>query len=203
MWLAAPLAAIPRPKERLHAKTRTSRRRFHGQTSVFPEIQSFIDHRVTLVNSAANIIGCRSPAEAVVQDTFLRQESVPPAVAVSMKTYLSCIFRIVRNLVIDHHREQTFKQRHSGNEEEALSAAQQEDVSPESLQPRQEKLERITEALSQLPERTRYAFEMHRVHGKQQKEIARELGVSPTQVNVMIRDALVHCRKALEAEHNA
>ncbi|GLK61129.1 hypothetical protein GCM10017624_32920 [Azotobacter vinelandii] len=120
-----------------------------------------------------------------------------------MKTYLSCIFRIVRNLVIDHHREQTFKQRHSGNEEEALSAAQQEDVSPESLQPRQEKLERITEALSQLPERTRYAFEMHRVHGKQQKEIARELGVSPTQVNVMIRDALVHCRKALEAEHNA
>ncbi|MFC0709950.1 RNA polymerase factor sigma-70 [Azorhizophilus paspali] len=166
-------------------------------------MQSFIDHRVTLVNNAANIIGCRSPAEDVVQDTFLRQESVPPAVAVSMKTYLNCIFRIVRNLVNGHHRKQIVEQRYSGNEEKALSVAQQDDVSPESLQPRQERLERITEALSQLPERTRYAFEMHRAHGKQQKEIARELGVSPPQVNIMIRDALVHCRKALEAEHNA
>lgn len=28
-----------------------------------------------------------------------------------------------------------------------------------------------------------------------QKDIAKELGVSPTLVNFMIRDALVHCRK--------
>lgn len=45
------------------------------------------------------------------------------------------------------------------------------------------------------PKRTRYAFEMYRLHGVPQKDIAKELGVSPTLVNFMIRDALVHCRK--------
>ncbi|HCL3696784.1 TPA: pyoverdine signaling pathway sigma factor PvdS, partial [Pseudomonas aeruginosa] len=37
--------------------------------------------------------------------------------------------------------------------------------------------------------------EMYRLHGVPQKDIAKELGVSPTLVNFMIRDALVHCRK--------
>ncbi len=36
---------------------------------------------------------------------------------------------------------------------------------------------------------------MYRLHGVPQKDIAKELGVSPTLVNFMIRDALVHCRK--------
>ena len=53
----------------------------------------------------------------------------------------------------------------------------------------------IADALTELPQRTRYAFEMYRLHGVPQKDIAKELGVSPTLVNFMIRDALVHCRK--------
>ena len=56
-------------------------------------------------------------------------------------------------------------------------------------------LENIADALTELPSRTRYAFEMYRLHGVPQKDIAKELGVSPTLVNFMIRDALVHCRK--------
>lgn len=36
---------------------------------------------------------------------------------------------------------------------------------------------------------------MYRLHGMPQKDIAKELEVSPTLVNFMIRDALVHCRK--------
>ena len=55
-------------------------------------------------------------------------------------------------------------------------------------------LEHIAVALTELPSRTRYAFEMYRLHGVQQKDIAKELGVSPTLVNFMIRDALIHCR---------
>jgi DNA-directed RNA polymerase specialized sigma24 family protein len=56
----------------------------------------------------------------------------------------------------------------------------------------------VAAALAELPERTRYAFEMHRIQGVSQKEIAIALGVSPTLVNFMIRDALVHCRKKLQ-----
>ncbi|WP_122316418.1 sigma factor-like helix-turn-helix DNA-binding protein [Pseudomonas cichorii] len=65
------------------------------------------------------------------------------------------------------------------------------DSSPVNLATR----EHLSEALAQLPSQTRYAFEMYRLHGVSQKEIACNLGVSPSVVNFMIRDALVHCRK--------
>ena len=68
-------------------------------------------------------------------------------------------------------------------------------ASPETSHINFSTLENIADALTELPSRTRYAFEMYRLHGVQQKDIAKELGVSPTLVNFMIRDALIHCRK--------
>ncbi|MNE36684.1 extracytoplasmic-function sigma-70 factor [compost metagenome] len=59
----------------------------------------------------------------------------------------------------------------------------------------QQLLERVSGALADLPERTRYAFEMCRIHGMKQKDIAKALGVSPPLVHAMIREALLHCRE--------
>jgi RNA polymerase sigma-70 factor (ECF subfamily) len=56
----------------------------------------------------------------------------------------------------------------------------------------------LSSALAQMPERTRYAFEMYKLHGRTQNDIAKDLGVSPTLVNFMVRDALLHCRQALK-----
>ncbi|MNT67621.1 extracytoplasmic-function sigma-70 factor [compost metagenome] len=58
-------------------------------------------------------------------------------------------------------------------------------------------LELIAGALAELPERTRRAFEMHRIHGMKQKDIAQALGVSTALVNGMIRDAMLRCREVL------
>jgi len=66
-------------------------------------------------------------------------------------------------------------------------------ASPENLNIDHATLQRVADALDELPERTRYAFEMHRLHRVTQKEIARELGVSPTLVDFMVRDAMVYC----------
>ena len=55
----------------------------------------------------------------------------------------------------------------------------------------------VADALSTLPERTRRAFELHRLDGLTQRAIADELGVSITLVNFMIRDALTRCAEAL------
>ncbi|WP_412071697.1 sigma factor-like helix-turn-helix DNA-binding protein [Pseudomonas fluorescens] len=41
----------------------------------------------------------------------------------------------------------------------------------------------------------RYAFEMCRIHGMKQNEIAKVLGVSPALVHAMISEALLHCRQ--------
>lgn len=56
---------------------------------------------------------------------------------------------------------------------------------------------RISQALDSLPARTRRAFELYRLAGLSQREIASELGVSVTLVNFLIRDALASCRQHL------
>jgi RNA polymerase sigma-70 factor (ECF subfamily) len=159
-----------------------------------PLVQAFVDNRLTLIRIATRITGCRSRAEDVVQDAFFRLQSAPETIS-SLKAQLSYIFQIVRNLAIDHYRKQASEQRFSSPEEEGLNVAIH-GSSPEALHINQAMLEQVADALTELPGRTRYAFEMYRLHGVPQKEIAKELGVSPTLVNFMIRDALVHCRKA-------
>lgn len=159
-----------------------------------PLLQAFINNRSTLVTTASRITGCRSRAEDVVQDAFFRLQSAPQITS-SFKAQLSYLFQIVRNLAIDHYRKQAMEQRYSGTEEEGLNVPIH-GSSPETHHLHHDALKTIDSALHQLPPRTRYAFEMYRLHGIQQKDIAKELGVSPTLVNFMIRDALVHCRKA-------
>ena len=158
-----------------------------------PLLQAFVDNRPILVKIAARITGCRSRAEDVVQDAFFRLQSAPQITS-SIKAQLSYLFQIVRNLAIDHYRKQALEQRYSGTEEEGLNVVIH-GASPETSHINFRALENIADALGDLPSRTRYAFEMYRLHGVPQKDIAKELGVSPTLVNFMIRDALVHCRK--------
>ena len=158
-----------------------------------PLLQAFVDHRSVLVKIAARIVGCRYRAEDVVQDAYFRLSSAPPITS-SFKAQLSYLFQIVRNLAIDHYRKQAMEMRYCGPEEEGLNVVLS-DASPETSHINLTTLEDIAGALSQLPKRTRYAFEMCRLHGALQKDIAKELGVSPTLVNFMVRDASLHCRK--------
>ena len=158
-------------------------------------LQALVENRTILVKTAARITGCHSRAEDVVQDAFLRLAG-GRAITLPLRAQINYVFRIVRNLAIDHYRKQAMEQRYIGSEEEGMHATSG-NAPPEASNLHQETLEIIDSALSQLPERTRYAFEMYRLHGVQQKDIAKELGVSPTLVNFMIRDALVHCRKTV------
>ncbi len=158
-----------------------------------PLFQAFVDNRSILVKVATRITGCRSRAEDVVQDAYFRLHSAPQITS-SFKAQLSYLFQIVRNLAIDHYRKNALEQRYAGSEEEGMNVVNH-NASPEALHINYATLEHIADALGQLPSRTRYAFEMYRLHGVPQKDIAKELGVSPTLVNFMIRDALVHCRK--------
>ena len=158
-----------------------------------PLLQAFVDNYLLLVKIAARIVGCRSRAEDVVQDAYFRLRSAPQ-VTLTFKAQLSYLFQIVRNLAIDHYRKNALEQRYAGSEEEGMNVVTH-NASPEALHINYATLEHIADALGQLPSRTRYAFEMYRLHGVPQKDIAKELGVSPTLVNFMIRDALVHCRK--------
>ncbi len=158
----------------------------------------FTANRQTLVNAAARIIGCTSHAEDVVHDAFLKLHTV--GVTSSIRSQTKYLMQVVRNLAIDHYRRRALEQRHSAAEEEGLAAATPEAATPEAINLNHQTISVVSAALAELPERTRYAFEMHRLQGQTQCEIARSLGVSPTLVNFMIRDALIHCRKALASQ---
>ncbi|TBU96292.1 RNA polymerase factor sigma-70 [Stutzerimonas kirkiae] len=161
-------------------------------------LKTLVDNRHNLVKAATRITGCPSRAEDVVQDAFFRLAN-GPAQGLPLKARASYVFRIVHNLAIDSYRKQALEQRYTTCEEEGTNAAL-DSCTPETESLNQETLDLVELALKQLPERTRYAFVMYRVHGKQQKDIAKELGVSPTLVNFMIRDALIHCRHCVKYE---
>ncbi|KAF1072473.1 MAG: putative RNA polymerase sigma factor FecI [Pseudomonas citronellolis] len=165
-----------------------------GRSSALHEL--FATHRQTFINAATRILGCRSHAEDVVHDAYLKLNGADLAPGIQSQS--SYLLRVVRNLAIDLYRRQALEKRYSGSEEEGMHVPTP-GASPESTFEDRQTLEALQLALAELPERTRYAFEMYRLHGRTQKDIAEELGVSPTLVNFMVRDALVHCRKTIKA----
>ena len=156
----------------------------------------FATHRQAFIRLAERIVGCRSQAEDIVHDAFLK--IIASGCKYNVESRASYMMKIVRNLAIDHYRRRFIEKRVlSGKEERAALVS--EPPQPDSINMHRQTLQVVARALSELPERTRYAFEAGRIQGVSQKDIAARLGVSPTLVNFMIRDALVHCRQRVDA----
>lgn len=135
-------------------------------------------------------------AEDLTQDTFLRLlRHAPPEGTVSAEVgpYLH---RISRNLLIDHWR------REGRSPFVPLSAQEAERIAdpaptPETICHDRQRLQIVTAALSELPERTRRAFELHRLHGQPIAAVAAQIGVSPTRAWTLIHAAYRHLRDRL------
>lgn len=155
-----------------------------------------VNHRARLCHAAAKILGSPDHADDVVQDAYLKiAEAQRPF---TIKRPMSYVYQVVRNLAIDRHRrsalESTFFAAEEEGNKESVSTG-----SPELIEINRQALDRVARALDELPDRTRRAFELYRMGGYTQREVAQQLGVSTTLVNFMIRDALQHCRGTLTA----
>lgn len=154
----------------------------------------FIEHRCDLIRTAYSITGCHHWAEDVVHDAFVRLLEKP--IGSEVEQPLSYLFRIVRNQAIDKFRRLSLEARHNNNTEAAEASVEQ--ISPERIVNDQQTLGRVAKAMQELPERSRIVFEMHRIKGVTQKQIASKFKVSPTLVNFIVRDATAHCGHALK-----
>ena len=154
----------------------------------------FVAHRSQLRYAAMKIIGTQEQAEDVVQDAYVKVMEM--AVMFDIKQPLAYLFQLVRNLAIDRHRRASLESRFFVGEEEGLLAPATNGT-PEASAINMQQLRLVADALGKLPERTRRAFELYRLGGHTQREIADQLDVSATLVNFMIRDAMTCCRAAV------
>ena len=156
----------------------------------------FIHQRPRLCCVAARILGSADQADDIVQDAYLKISEAKTFFEVRQP--ISYVSRVVRNLAIDRCRRAAFESALFAKEKEG-DAASFASSSPEVIAIDRQALVQVLNALDDLPERTRRAFELYRSGGYTQREIALQLGVSTTLVNFMIRDALIHCRQLLQA----
>lgn len=154
----------------------------------------FLTYRTALIQSVTSLLGCRSRAEDVVQEGFIKfTECVRGG---EIRHPVAFLFRTVRNLAVDRWRRLTLEVR-SGAGQEVPETAQSPVASPEDSAIQRDELRIVAAALRELSEPCRRAFEMHRLGGYTHEEIARTLGVSPSMVDKHIRQALTHCRTRL------
>lgn len=162
-------------------------------------LDALVSHRASLIQFARSFVGCVSRAEDVVHDVFIKLAGFRNQDEIRQP--LAYVMRMVRNASIDACRRQSLENVWYACEEEGLAVASPE-PSPEAALLTRDALRSAFDALSQLPERTRCAFERVRLREETLQETARALGVSQTLVHFMVRDAARHCADCVEGIGN-
>lgn len=160
-------------------------------------LQLYLAHRAALVDYAVPILGCRSRAEDVVQEAWLRLSRQHDTA--DIRHPASYLYRIVRNLALDQIRR-TATEKAQPDADEVLARLASEQPSPEQSVTRQDELAAIDRALQTLPARTRLAFEMHRLGDFTLQQVAAHLNVSTSLVHQLVQEALRHCMACIEQE---
>ncbi|MBJ9974439.1 sigma-70 family RNA polymerase sigma factor [Pseudomonas sp. S75] len=161
------------------------------------KLQLYLAHRAALLDYASPIVGCRARAEDVVQEAWLRFSRHDDSTEICHPA--SYLYRIVRNLALDHTRRMATEKAQPGGDE-LLAELPSSTASPETTVTQQNELAAIGRALETLPARTRLAFEMHRLGGFTLQQVAAHLNVSVSLVHQLVHDALRHCMAHLEDE---
>lgn len=127
-------------------------------------------------------------AADLTQDTFLRVLVSPPKASKSTYNPVGYLFRIARNLGTDYQRREGLLRRVDLSTED-FAAIADPSPSPEKQVYDRQKLLLTQQALNELPQRTRTAFEMHRMDEMTIAAIAAELDLSTGRTWSLIREA--------------
>lgn len=159
-----------------------------------PILSLFRTHRSALVDYASGLVGNRALAEDLVQEAWLRFDEA--AQRRLIEEPLGYLYRIVRNLALDSHR-QAARERRVIAADGGTEAGQRPDEQPgpDRVALYRNELALVQEALAELPERTRIAVEMHRIGGCKLREIAAFLGISLPLAHRLVAEGVEHCKR--------
>jgi len=134
-----------------------------------------------------------SPEDAadLTQDAFLRVLATPPREAGSNHNPRAYLHRVSHNLATNQLRRNRLVPMVELSEEIVAQVADPF-PDPETVVYSRQCLALTAAALATLPDRTRKAFELHRLSGRTIAQVAEELGLSTTRTWALIRDAYRH-----------
>ncbi|KKX27167.1 RNA polymerase sigma factor [Rhizobium sp. LC145] len=134
-------------------------------------------------------------ASDLVQDAFLRLAAMSPAAGEVVGNPRAYLFRISRNLSIDHARAHAVQSRYiqPGLPAEIAEAKPSAELEVDFKQ----RVARLERAIQTLPERQRQVFLLHKYEELSHAEIAERLGISKSMVEKHVMKALVHLRDSL------
>ena len=154
----------------------------------------FLAERPMLLRLLIARLRDRDAAEDVLQDVWLKLESLPSGPVADPAAYL---YRMANNLAFDRRRSETRRQTREGawldlrgdicdapNAEQALIA--------------RDRLKRMQAAIATLPERTALIFRRYRFDGVPRRDIAEELSISVSAVEKHLQRAYQLIQKARE-----
>lgn len=130
-------------------------------------------------------------AADITQDTFLRVLATVPRDGAAHHNPKAYLYQVSRNLSVDYKRRERLRMTVELSDE-ALAQIGDSSPSPETVIHDRQRLALVAAALAELPERTRTAFELHRLGDRTIAEVARELDLSTTRTWALIREAYRH-----------
>ncbi|HWU02594.1 MAG TPA: RNA polymerase sigma factor [Novosphingobium sp.] len=127
--------------------------------------------------------------EDLVQDAALRLHARATGPGEAIAHPGGYVMRVARSVLADRHRSQTS---HAHTLHEPLEDRHHpvEEISPERVVAAREELAQVIAALTDLPERTRQAFVLHRFEEMTYPQIARHMGISVSAVEKHIMRAM-------------
>ena len=135
-------------------------------------------------------------AEDLVQDVFLSVQA--RGAGAEIENIEGYLFRAAANVLVRRRQRQHWDwDRHAALDE---APEPSDELSPERVLMGKQAVDRLAEALTDLPPRTAEAFFLHRFEDMTYEAIARRMGVSVKAVEDLMRRALRRLSERLETE---
>ena len=148
-------------------------------------------HHLCLINSIARLTGCRETAADLAQEAYVRLlVHRDGSGLIYPEAYL---FRIGRNLAIDHQRQPSSKASFMPLDEELPCSLPQ----PDELAFLRQQCENLMNAILSMPAPCRDVFLLRKIDGMDYGEIASRLAISEKTVQRRLVQSMLHCNRRM------
>ena len=153
-------------------------------------LDAYNDNRDALLGFITKRVGDAQLSQDLLHDLYIKVQQQSSSQAILYpKAYL---YRIANNLIIDHQR---YQGKFADIDDKAFE--QVSTISPEQIAEHKQRLEIVSDALEQLPAKTKAVFNLQRIQQLEKSQVASDLGISVNMVEKHLRRALQFCRDKL------